>query len=135
MVSSFTALGKLWADFQEALQIGAGKPVPVSSIEPVLHPRDRDTVSARRDPGHAWWKVPPPRCSGRGQGSSWHRSHLPPLSDGEDATSAKAKATSLQWCRWPLVTTCRGDSSRTDPTQRPRPRQRPPSAFLDAENN
>ena len=72
---------------------------------------------------------------GGGQGSSWHRSHLPPLSDGEDVTSAKAKATSPQWCRWPPVTTCRGDSSRTDPTQRPRPRQRPPLAFLDAENN
>lgn len=72
-------LGKLWANIQEALQTGAGKPVPVSSIEPVPHTRDRDRVPTRRDPGHAWWKVPLPRCSGHGQGFSRHRSHLPPL--------------------------------------------------------
>ena len=123
-------LGKLWADSQEALQRGAGKLVPVSSIEQVPHPGNRGTVHARRDAGHAWWKVPPLRCSGRREGSSQRRLHLPP--PPEDVTSAKA--TSPQRCRWPPVTTCRGDRSGSDPAQ-PRPRERPPWALLDVENN
>lgn len=61
--------------------------------------------------------------------------HPPPRCDDEDVTSAKAKATSLQQCRWPPVTMCRGDSSGTDPAQPPCPRQWLPWAFLDAENN